>query len=249
MKKDKGFTLAEVLITLGVIGIVAAMTIPNLVKNYQKQEYVSRLKKFYSITNQAMQKMMVDNNCPGDLACTGIFASGRTATEMGDSIASYFKVLKNCKVSATEKCFADVNYKLKWDGSGTGTIMMDWTSSYRFVLLDGMSVNLNQIGNCSDDVGIDSTHIYRCTYIAVDVNGPKNPNVFGRDTFIFLMSKDGKLHPNCGYGTGQGSTVTGSFSLSSPGAYWKARGICLDPGSSGVGCSARIMDEGWQMNY
>ena len=40
---EKSFTLAEVLITLGIIGVVAAMTIPTLISNYQKKEYVARL--------------------------------------------------------------------------------------------------------------------------------------------------------------------------------------------------------------
>ena len=47
-----GFTLAEVLITLGVIGIVAALTMPSLIANYQKQVTISKLKKIYSILGQ-----------------------------------------------------------------------------------------------------------------------------------------------------------------------------------------------------
>ena len=50
-----GFTLAEVLITLGIIGIVAAMTLPALVGKYQKKVTVTRLKKFYSTMQQAIQ--------------------------------------------------------------------------------------------------------------------------------------------------------------------------------------------------
>ncbi len=44
--KKKGFTLAEILITLGIIGIVAAMTIPTLISNYKKKEYSTKIKKF-----------------------------------------------------------------------------------------------------------------------------------------------------------------------------------------------------------
>ena len=50
----KGFTLAEVLITLGIIGVVAAMTLPVLIANYRKQVVVERLKKFYTVMNQAV---------------------------------------------------------------------------------------------------------------------------------------------------------------------------------------------------
>lgn len=44
-KRILSFTMAEVLITLGIIGIVAAMTLPALIQKYQKQETSARLKK------------------------------------------------------------------------------------------------------------------------------------------------------------------------------------------------------------
>lgn len=56
-----GFTLAEVLVTLGIIGVVAALTIPAVITNYQKQETLSRLKKAYSIVQQAIKLSEVEN--------------------------------------------------------------------------------------------------------------------------------------------------------------------------------------------
>lgn len=50
----KGFTLAEVLITMGIIGIIAAFTIPNLIRNYKKVVIETTLKKFYTVMNQAL---------------------------------------------------------------------------------------------------------------------------------------------------------------------------------------------------
>lgn len=50
----KGFTLAEVLITLGIIGVVAALTMPTLIMNYEKKSVATSLKKFYSIMSQAV---------------------------------------------------------------------------------------------------------------------------------------------------------------------------------------------------
>ena len=51
MKKN-GFTLAEVLITLGIIGVVAAITLPTVIQNYQKQVLVTQLKKMYATWNE-----------------------------------------------------------------------------------------------------------------------------------------------------------------------------------------------------
>ncbi|MDR1327938.1 MAG: type II secretion system GspH family protein [Heliobacteriaceae bacterium] len=57
----KGFTLAEVLITLGIIGVVAALTLPSLIANYQKKQTVVKLKRFYTIMNQAIRLSEIDN--------------------------------------------------------------------------------------------------------------------------------------------------------------------------------------------
>ena len=59
MQKLYGFTLAEVLITLGIIGVVAAMTMPALVAAYNNHITEVRLKKFYSIMNQAIYSLLL----------------------------------------------------------------------------------------------------------------------------------------------------------------------------------------------
>lgn len=56
----KGFTLAEVLITLGIIGVVSAMTIPTLIQSYRNHVVETRLKKVYSVMNQAIQRAEAD---------------------------------------------------------------------------------------------------------------------------------------------------------------------------------------------
>lgn len=56
-----GFTLAEVLITLGIIGVVAALTMPVLVGNYQKKQTVTKLKRAFSVLSQAVLMSELDN--------------------------------------------------------------------------------------------------------------------------------------------------------------------------------------------
>ena len=56
-----GFTLAEVLITLGIVGVVAALTIPNLISNYKKLVVETQLKKTYTILNQVVKRSEADN--------------------------------------------------------------------------------------------------------------------------------------------------------------------------------------------
>ena len=66
------FTLAEVLITLGIIGIVAAMTIPNLIYNYQKKVWVNQLKSTHAILTQGFKRILADDNTT-DLTQTELF--------------------------------------------------------------------------------------------------------------------------------------------------------------------------------
>ena len=60
-KRDFAFTLAEVLITLGIIGVVAAMTLPTLLNKNEERVTVTKVKKFYSVMNQALLFAIKDN--------------------------------------------------------------------------------------------------------------------------------------------------------------------------------------------
>ena len=98
MKKILAFTLTEVLVTLGVIGVVAAMTIPTMVNNYQKKVYATQLKKSYSEISQALRRMMRDNNA------TNLMETGYTSNP--EMIKSYFNVVKDCGNTPANGCFA-----------------------------------------------------------------------------------------------------------------------------------------------
>lgn len=85
----EGFTLAEVLITLGIIGVVAAMTVPTLMMNYQRKVWEARLKKTFSVAVNACERMLVEEN---------VSASNETdlyKEQTVDNVKRYFKVLKN----------------------------------------------------------------------------------------------------------------------------------------------------------
>ena len=77
-KDEQAFTLAEVLITLGIIGIVAAMTMPSLIQSYKKQEATARLKKFSSIMSQAVIMSEMEN---GEMADWTYTAESDTVTQ------------------------------------------------------------------------------------------------------------------------------------------------------------------------
>lgn len=85
--KNFGFTLAEVLITLGIIGVVAALTIPTLISGYKKSEYSTRLKKFYSSMQQARIMYNADN---GTTDSDWDFPRYNTSSDMIDYWNKYF---------------------------------------------------------------------------------------------------------------------------------------------------------------
>lgn len=166
----RAFTLAEVLITLGIIGVVAAMTIPNLAKNIQDKQFKEAAKKAYSVASQAIQQMKTDNGGSLDSYY------GATKTFKPDFI-KYFKVIKDC---GWENCVTSVAgvsdvYKTL-EGS-------QYASSWRldegqFVTSDGMFWGIE---NFTGPIIL----------ITVDVNGyTQMPNVYGKDVFMFQILND-----------------------------------------------------------
>ncbi len=90
------FTLAEVLITLGIIGIVAAMTMPTLIQSYKRKSYSTKLKKFYSTMQQAIQLSEVENGSTKEWT----FPASNTKEDWDIFYNQYFaKYLKSVEVS------------------------------------------------------------------------------------------------------------------------------------------------------
>lgn len=81
----RGFTLAEVLITLGIIGIVASMTLPGIVQDYRERETVTRVKKFYSVFSQAYTLAVLEH---GTIDTWGLTDSSQTQDEDGNNVHS-----------------------------------------------------------------------------------------------------------------------------------------------------------------
>lgn len=174
------FTLAEVLITLGIIGIVAAMTIPSLMQKTQDKELKVAWKKNYSVLNQVVMRMAVDNG--GSIV--GVFTSG---SDMRDKFAQYLLKSKVCDDSIGQKCWAPDT-----KGLDNSTGVLDSGSS--IMLNDGSLVQfwLND-SNCVSDWGTPPVY-KRCGGGVVDVNGLKKPNVIGKDIFPFSVL-DGRILP------------------------------------------------------
>ena len=188
-KCTHAFTLAEVLITLGIIGIVASMTLPALIHKNQNKALEASLKKNYSVIQQALEMYQAETG-------ERIKADGTVAHQaLGKTLKKYFNVIKDCGYSYSgangdlKGCIANnantdkssQNYKTF---NGQKTINLNYFDDYQFILNDGSIILFeNQGGNNS-------------LYISVDVNGYlKNPNRLGQDLFMFQIDRNGKLLP------------------------------------------------------
>ena len=192
-KKNKGFTLAEVLITLVIIGVIASMTIPTLMNNTNKQELVSKLKKVYSEMSQVTNRIIAEEGNPK--ADIGGWATSSEAVY--NQYKKYLNKAKDCGTGT--ECFEKMTsgntfYK---NLNGTNYFFSIFTSNqfYKMILADGTQVFFDVTYNNCTKSNFDTNNI--CSLIWVDINGEKKPNQWGRDIFIFIIQENGLVPAGC----------------------------------------------------
>ena len=193
--KTKGFTLAEILITISIIGVVAAMTIPSLINKIEMKQYQSSLKKNYSNFSQAIYTLASQNNL--DLS---------SETNFINSLESQMSMGKKGTFASTTNLPANFNYKCYKSSSGMcGNLLkrpnIDASSS--FITNDGTRYLLysfsSECNSSNYHVKINPTEITpqnnACAVIYLDTNGDKNPNQIGVDLHMFfLVKKDNEYY-------------------------------------------------------
>lgn len=192
MKKREAFTLAEVLITLGIIGVVAALTIPTLVNNYRKKQFETGLKKEYSVLLQALDMYKQDNETPLKKEDTD-----QSSGEFKNKIQPYLKILVDCgntQASSKAKCVPNGDYtqdkKYTYKTYSGNTARETLFDDGQIILNDGSHLLFENPGYGSS------------VYVSIDVNGyNKLPNKWGEDLFTFQLMNDGKLLPMGAEGT------------------------------------------------
>lgn len=172
--KKLGFTLAEVLITLGIIGIVASMTLPALIQRQAEKANVVKLKKFYTVLQQAYQSTVNENSDPGDW---GLKNDINGAKIVANNFLKYFKLQKNCGVNPG--CFA----------AQSPVEMRTDNKLVKVALNDGTSLAFGAVDDCSANTGNSKELKNVCGWFVVDVNGKQKPNKYGQDTFEFYITK------------------------------------------------------------
>lgn len=221
--RKSAFTLAEVLVTLGIIGVVAALTIPPLLNQSQDREFRSQMSKEYSVLTQAHNAIKAENGSQfvdSILSCIPNNAAGHTCLK--DLYKDKYAFIKECDANSVYgNCFAPrASVKYLNGNANNGWFLNSDTAA--IVLKDGASLMfyLDRTTNC--------TNSNRCGWVTIDVNGAKNPNVWGRDVYLFFIYPDiirpsiaGVIEPayatadDCNTGTNLGLTCASKYLLGS----------------------------------
>jgi len=220
--RNKAFTLAEVLITLGIIGVVAAMTIPIVMGNSAKKEAASKLLKAYSVVSSISATLRNENG--GDLS-----GAATDSPTLANLFKPYMSVIKSCQdASDTANCYiastGDV-YNLQGTTLG-GLSPYYFNGEAKVVTGDGIMYNFELLSSpCSGGNYTRNGVAENCGGVMVDINGAKLPNTAGKDLFFISVNKFNTT-VNVGAGCDKASVNT-----------W-----------NGTGCAEKIVREGG-INY
>lgn len=231
LRLKRAFTLAEVLITIGVIGVVAAITIPSLVTSYQKRMTVNRLKGSYSKLAQALEAASEDYGPVSDWEYDlndSVYDSQKFQEKYQNALTGivqqriipYAKVIEDCGLNCPQRA------KLKicsLSGVCSKQNQRYWT--YTIYLADGSCWEF-MVDNI--DGKLTTLRIY------IDINGEGKPNVFGRD--IFVVGLNGSVHLE-------------GFSSKRESLLGTCRTCCSKESGdyAGYSCGGLIQRDGWQI--
>jgi len=246
----KGFTLAEVALTLALIGVIAAMTIPTMIHNTNKKSTIEQLKKSTSTLNQAVYNSTL--------------TAGLVNTWTWDTDDGILNIIQNYispRLSVGYKCSGSVGpnshctYNVKMLNGGEQDINQIFKAKSRVLLNDGSLVAFTDAntfisGNSGEEEGGEEEDIDRptgsvctlegdsktlCGVFMVDVNGNKKPNMVGKDVFFLGLYLSGAVMP---YGVNEGDEFIEENCSGSK-----------DKDSSGTTCAAKITRGGWDVCY
>lgn len=176
------------MITLGIIGVVAAMTMPSLIAEHREKQTVSQLKKSYSTIQQAF---LLARNEYGDIADWSVAETGpQLSDDWFQKLKPYMNVVKYCGLAASDpkNCMGE-NYQTLNKNRVNMNLNDNGSMGVNFVLADGSSVRF--VAYDKDCKHFASGY---CGNLYIDVNGAKKPNQIGRDYFYFGILPD-KIRP------------------------------------------------------
>ena len=237
-KRVKAFTLAEVLITLSILGVVAAISIPNIIQQYQKRLIITKLQKAYANLEIAAQNIALNSGCIGrDIACTKLadVSENTNITESFMQLSGF----KNYKKNSQRKWICPLpdyytnSEHCKADSIQNSYIVNDigyYVSALRNTILP------NLVGNS--------------LLVNVYINNKKNYFYKGINLFTFIIYDNFVVEPvsEC---SGTQYCPASKTSNSRIDKYCSKDVTGLDSGyrTAGWSCAAKIIKDGWKITY
>lgn len=216
------FTLAEVLITLGIIGVVAAITMPALINEHKKIVTVNKLKKNYSLFAQVFQMSERENGIAGN------WDYSLNHTQFAEKY--FLPYLPTAKKSNAE-------YRIMALGNKNDALFANELSKNRYMysLPDGTLFGTY----------IDSYEHYPLATIVVDLNGIKGPNIAGKDVFHFDINRSTYKFEMLGQGNDRDTILS---PVEQEEQIWVFNCAASYNSYAGVYCGYVIMSDGWKIS-
>lgn len=246
--KSNGYTIAETVITLAIIGVVAALTIPAFVANYRKQTYASSLSNAVTNFENAMTTMMMQegvNDLFDTKAWKSIESSGNyklTMQSSSETIENFMNSL-NTKLSIEGYETTKLSYK-NFSNSNSST-SVSYGRPIRFQTKGGVeyAIYIDNVSKSKAKKEIEMlakncNYLNKAATVNIDLNGAKKPNLQGRDFFLFELGTDGILYPKYS----RDWAVFHDYSYTSP------QTECV-VNKNGDYCGAYLRLNGYKMDY
>ena len=195
IRKALAFTLAEVLVVLGIIGVVSALTLPNLGQNTGNKETVAKLQKVQSELNDALGRAQAEYGPVKTWFRGGNYEGATLRNRFNDRIEEFLKVSKTC-AQGTSGCFTNTTPK-NFRGASTHLLWnLNSAPSKEYILADGTSVYFHMWNKTCDGYNAPDGSKTGCAWLAVDLDGPnKGPHQAGKDIFVFDISYTYGVYP------------------------------------------------------
>lgn len=235
-----GFSLAELLIAVAIIGVIAALTIPGVIANYQRKALLTQLQKSYVELQESLLILKTENYQKG---LYGSSLNKKSSTSIRNSagkfLLGYYKITQDCETD-TQPCFAS-----KYADLSSMTYSDYSCEGYSVVVAGGAAICIVPASiteeEVSDGTGETTTkETKNPAVVYIDVNGSKEPNIGGRDMFTFNIYEDFTIDE-----VDPASTDLSSLEAERNNLYDEN---CLTS-SIGKGCFAKILNDDWEMNY
>lgn len=217
--KKRGFTLAEVMVALALIGVIASLTIPTFIANSKNRANATKLATTISAVENAFTSMIA-TEAVNDLTETD-FGTSKSEANLG----KYLK-LDGSETTLTSYYGTDSPFMtLKRAGSQPSVTRIFQAKSGALLIYHDSNVNAPN----------DNSHPGSIGHLAIDVNGTANPNVWGRDVFYFRVGYDGILYP------------AGGSKFSAMDADGKNMGCSGE--TMNQGCTAKLIEDNYEVRY